>query len=1109
VLDLCDVLGVPRPDPSTGDPDKDLYTFERDAPAVHEGEKVTTRKMDLYKEGCFVLEAKQGSDQGSRKSGTARRGTPLWENAMQEALSQARGYARTLPAPPPFLIVCDIGHCFDLYAVFDGSADHRPFRDAVHNRIFLGDIEKHLPLFRALFTDPLSLDPSRRSAAVTREVAARLAELAKELHEEKHSPEQVARFLMRCIFTMFVEDVGLLPERLFSDHLEKKWIPHAETFPADIEQLWQMMNKGGWVFGIGDVLQFNGGLFAAPTGLPLKKEHLTLLLEAARSNWADVEPAIFGTLLERALDPVERHALGAHFTPRAYVERLVKPTIEEPMREEWDTARTAAHLLVEAGKPDEAIKLVRDFHHRLCHTRVFDPACGSGNFLYVTLDLFKRLESEVLALLKALGDKTDFLNIEGLSVTPEQFLGIEIKRWAKEIAELVLWIGYLQWHYRTHGKTPPREPVLHDYRNIECRDAVLSWDGEPELVCDPGTAKPLTRWDGRTYKKSPVTGEDVPDESARVPLYRYANPRKAEWPEAEFVVGNPPFIGNKRMRLALGDGYVEALREAHSDVPDSADYVMYWWNHAANLLRAGKLRRFGLITTNSITQTYNRSILETHMSGKDAISLSFAVPDHPWVDTEEGAAVRVGMTVGVRGPGAGLLIEVTSEADDEVTLRQRHGVINADLSVGVNIVGVTRLRSNLGLAFRGVTLVGPGFVVSAEQAETLGRSRVPSYQRLIRPLRNGRDFTDRPRRVFALDLFGMSLVDVQKDAPELYQWLLDRVKPMRDQVERASYRELWWIFAEPRRTFRSAATGLGRFIASVMTASHRVFHFVSSDVLCDQGLITIADDDAFTLAVLSSHVHICWSLGAGGRLGYGNDPRYNNSRCFDPFPFPVCSEELKSRIRALGESLDAHRKRQQSLHPDLMITGMYNVLTKLRSGEALSAKEKVIHEQGLVSVLKQIHDDLDAAVFDAYGWPHDLTDEQILERLVALNRERAEEEKAGVIRWLRPEFQAPRGAASATQVALAGTEAGEVEPEVAPAAEVAWPKKLPAQIAAVRDLFRGTNRALTFDDVLHAFKGAKKKDAEAVLESLTALGLLRVFDSDGQTRWRAEVRIAA
>jgi hypothetical protein len=252
-----------------------------------------------------------------------------------------------------------------------------------------------------------------------------------------------------------------------------------------------------------------------------------------------------------------------------------------------------------------------------------------------------------------------------------------------------------------------------------------------------------------------------------------------------------------------------------------------------------------------------------------------------------------------------------------------------------------------------------------------------------------------------------------------------------------------------------------------------------------------------------------WALAAGGHLGIGNDPRYQNGPCFEPFPFPACSDDQKACIRALGESLDAHRKRQQALYPDLTITGMYNVLVKLRSGEELTAKEKIIHEQGLVSVLKQIHDDLDAAVFDAYCWPHDLTDEQILERLVALNRERAEEEKNGVIRWLRPEFQAPKGAAPATQPALAGTE-GAGEAEAAPAAaEVAWPKKLPAQIAAVRDLFRVTTRALRVDDVTRAFKGAKKKDVEAVLDSLTALGLLTVFDSEGSRRWRAELRTAA
>lgn len=632
LLDLCDLLGVPRPDPATGDPDRDRYTFERDALIVDEGEKRSIGKMDLYKEASFVLEAKQGSDEGSKKVGSARRHTGSWIIAMQSAEGQARNYARSLSAPPPFLVVCDIGHCFDLFAAFDGSTAYRPFPDPQHNRIFLADLGKHLDLFRALFTDPLSLDPARRSAAVTREVATHLATLAKELHAAKHDPEQVARFLMRCLFTMFAEDVGLLPERLFTEHLEKEWIPHPETFAADVESLWQGMNRGGYIFGIGQLLRFNGGLFAAPAGLPLTKAHLQLLLEASRCNWADVEPAIFGTLLERALDPVERHQLGAHFTPRAYVERLVKPTIEEPMRDDWNAVRAEALTILKEGKDEKsvekAIGVVRDFHHHLCHTRVLDPACGSGNFLYVTLDLFKRLEAEVLALLKELGDTTDFLNVEGLSVTPQQFLGIELKPWAKEIAELVLWIGYLQWHYRTHGKTPPREPVLHDYRNIECRDAVLSWDGEPELVCDPSTAKPITRWDGRTYKKSPVTGEDVPDESARVPLYRYVNPRKAEWPDAEFVVGNPPFIGNKRMRLALGDGYVEALREAHSDVPDSADYVMYWWNHAANLLRAGKLRRFGLITTNSITQTFSRKLVQRHLDSGE-MHLAFAIPDHP------------------------------------------------------------------------------------------------------------------------------------------------------------------------------------------------------------------------------------------------------------------------------------------------------------------------------------------------------------------------------------------------------------------------------------------------------------------------------------------------
>jgi hypothetical protein len=319
LLDLCAVLEVATPEPTTADPERDRYVFERDAVLVAEGEKRSVGKVDLYKDGCFLLEAKQGSDAGSGKLGTAKRGTAGWNVAMHGAYGQALGYARTFDRPPPFLVTCDIGHCFDLYACFDGTADYRPFPNA-QNRVFLRDLAPHVATFRAIFLDPHSLDPSRRSAKVTREVAAHIAELAKELEAAGHGSEVVAAFLMRCLFTMFAEDVGLLPERLFVKALEDDWIPHPEKFQVGVTNLWSAMNHGGF-WPSGKLLRFNGGLFADPSSLPLTKPHMQRLLEAARCSWADVEPAIFGTLIERALDPRERHALGAHYTPRAYIER--------------------------------------------------------------------------------------------------------------------------------------------------------------------------------------------------------------------------------------------------------------------------------------------------------------------------------------------------------------------------------------------------------------------------------------------------------------------------------------------------------------------------------------------------------------------------------------------------------------------------------------------------------------------------------------------------------------------------------------------------------------------------------------------------------------------
>ncbi|MDX9734352.1 MAG: class I SAM-dependent DNA methyltransferase [Thermoanaerobaculia bacterium] len=1103
--DLCDLLGVPRPDPATGDAEKDLYVYEKPAVLLHAAGKPTIGKIDLYRHGRFLLEAKQGSN--ATRTGRTRRGTNAWHGMMSDALGQAKRYVETLDAPPPFLLVVDIGHCVDLYASFDGSRAYHPFPNALANRTFFADLEELLPTLHAVWEEPLSLDPLRRTTAVTREVAAHLAGLSKELAEAGHSPEAVATFLMRAIFTMFAEDVGLLPNRLFTRTLYERWIPHPETFAPDVQALWTTMNRGG-PFGFeGELLRFNGGLFAAPQALALTRRQLEMLHEAARCDWKNVEPSIFGTLLERALDPKERHALGAHFTPRAYVERLVRATVEEPLRAEWDVVRTLVRTLVEEGteaKIAEAEKAVRAFHEKLCATRVLDPACGTGNFLYVTLDLFKRLEAEVVRLLRDLRPETGasgFLDLHGVSVTPRQLLGIEVKRWAKEIAELVLWIGWLQWHFRTHGDTAPEQPVLRDYGNIECRDAVLAWDRvEPET---DAAGKPVTRWDGEMTKPSPVTGEPIPDETARVVVERYVNPRKAEWPEAEFVVGNPPFVGNKRMRTALGDGYVEALRNAHDDVPESADLVMYWWNHAATLVRAARLTRFGLITTNSITQTYSRRIVERALKTGAPASIVFATADHPWVDSGNGAAVRIAMTVVAPGMGEGTLLDVVAEgapdADGAVLPITRiwRGRIAPDLSLGPAASGIVALKANEALSFMGVTLIGNGFRLTSEEASALGWPTSP----VVRPFFMGRDLAEGQGHRFVIDLFGLTEAEARMRYPSAFQRALNRVKPEREINARRLYRERWWVFGEAREGLRKALKAVSRYIVTARTAKHRVFQFVTAGAMVDSNVIAVAVDDAWVLGLLSSRGHTSWALSTGATLE--DRPHYTSSTVFAPFPFPAADAAQTARIRSLGEALDAHRKRQQALHPGLTITGMYNVLEKLRSGEALTAKEKVIHEQGLVSVLKQIHDELDAAVFEAYGWPSTLTDEEILERLVALNAERAEEEKRGLVRWLRPEFQNPGGAKAATQEALPGGDDEEEEPAAKAAAPLAWPKALPERIAAVRDLMARAPSPRSLAAVTSAFAKAKPKDVETVLESLASLGLLVSFDASDGRHWQA------
>jgi hypothetical protein len=944
VIDLCGLLGLPAPHP-TAEQD---YMFERPVTFRHGDGGSSAGRIDCYRRGCFVLEAKKlkvpKGPQSAGAGDTAGGSKKGYDDALLRARSQAENYARALPAGegrPPFLIVVDVGSVIELYAEFTRSgATYLPFPDPRSHRIRLADLRdaELRQRLAAVWTDPLALDPTRHAARVTREIAGHLAALAKLLEEVGHAPETVAGFLTRCLFSMFAEDVGLIPKGSFTELLKGLADEPAQFVPL-VGALWQEMDSGGFSVVLRKTLpRFNGKLFKNPEFgslvLPLSREQIGMLLEASKADWTQVEPAIFGTLLERALDPLERHALGAHYTPRAYVDRLVQPTVIEPLRQSWTYVQGAAVLLANEGKQKEAIAEIRAFHHKLCSLRVLDPACGSGNFLYVALEHLKRLEGEVLNQLHDIGHGQTLLEAEGLTVDPHQFLGLELNPRAAAIAELVLWIGYLQWHFRTQGTGLPPSPILKDFRNIECRDAVLAHDGMDYVTDERGI--PVTRWDGRTMKTHPVTGEDVPDETARLPLERYKNPRQAEWPAADVVVGNPPFIGASTMRAALGDGYVEALRGVWPAVPESADFVMFWWHHAAQLVAQGKLSRFGFITTNSLRQTFNRRVVQGALD--QGLHLAFAVPDHPWVDSADGAAVRIAMTVAAPDKGEGRVCSVTAEREGkgeglEVELAEQRGGIHADLKVGADVTAAQALCANGGVSQRGLEIGGAGFIVTPEEAARL-EADAP-----IKPYRNGRDLTDRPRGVKLIDLFGFDADEVRRRWPATYQWVLERVKPERDHNRMDSVRENWWLHGRPRQDLRAALIGLPRYIATAETAKHRVFQFLDAAIAPDNKLIVIALDDAYCLGVLSSSIHVAWALVSGTLLE--DRPVYNKGRCFETFPFPVATPAQQARIRDLAEQIDAHRKRVLAAHDELTLTGLYNVLVKVGAGDtALTAKEK-------------------------------------------------------------------------------------------------------------------------------------------------------------------------
>lgn len=1017
---LCKILGAPVPDEDRpGDPD---YGFEKPVrlKAGRKARGVRPGSIDLYRRGCFVMEAKQSDRPRSRAAtgrGAARGSLAATERLMRRAKLEAEDYANALAERPPFLIITDVGRSFELWAKFGVSGGaYTPFLVGGKQTIYLEDLmdpEVRSVLAR-VWTDPQSLNPERYLGRVTGEIVKTLSGLVRAMaarepagHHGRLDPVQenaavnkACIFVSQCMFAMFLDSTGLLKgsgfRRLMQDYRDQPL-----RFPLVAAKVFEDLQRGGHCAAIRqDVPCFQRDVFGERVVPIVTVEDLDILIEAAKWDWSRVGPDLFGLLLEAVTDPERRARLGMHFTDKGLVERVVSATVMEPLRLDWSKVEAQALLAAEAGDERRADQLIRVFHRKLCATKVLDPACGTGNFLYVALGLMKSLETEVLSTLADLDQGRS--PQPNRMVGPGQFVGLEKDGPTARIARLVLAIGQVQALARSErvvGSVSVWGSV-----DIRTQDALLSHDVSadlPRLIQREVTAQP--------------------------------------WPEVDFIVGNPPFMGGSLQRRVLGDAYVNALSDVREGRFRSADLAACWWDRVARILaRPGtRLRRFGFILPASIRQNISGEVLAHHLNGRQPMRLAFAIPDHPWTPLSKGASVRVAITVVERGTanGEGRLLTLEGDPASELAggtvrpmhptgqvLRERRGDIRPDLTLGFDVKRAAVLKANRGLAGRGVQVNGAGFVVDAATAARLFAASASGMTSPARPYRNGRDLTGRPRNVQVIDFSDWDESEVRRLHPGFHHHLLETVKPERETKARARYRRDWWLFGEARLGLRNAMQGLARYIVTIEIGKHRWFRFLDAEIVPDNRLVCVASDDAFILGVLSSRVHSAWAAATGGFLE--DRPTYPKLGCFDAFPFPDADPAQRVAITELAEALDGERADLVDAGGGMTMTGLYNALQDMEGATKPTWKLR-----GRIERISRLHAELDARVVQAYGWPADLRDEDIVARLVALNLDRQDEEDQGRVAWLRPDFQRgqtarpvrrPRGRHNAASVTPAG-----------------------------------------------------------------------------------------
>ena len=830
-------------------------------------------------------------------------------------------------------------------------------------------------VLRNVFHDPDMLCPETRREKITKKAADRFGELADGMRVRNIPPMRASHFLMKLIFCMFGEHIGLLPGQVFSRTIEaKKANPPSLSLP--LKSLFGAMSKGG-SFGPDTIPHFNGGLFDDADVITLTPGEANTLAEICKYDWSSIEPTIFGTLFERILDPDKRSQIGAHYTSVQDIETLLKPVLLDPLLREWEEVQKKCDGGLFAGviekkrrsiksmKPEGLSKSSRerkkfertilDFAHRLSLVTVLDPACGSGNFLYVALHMLLDLEKEVLAYASTRG--LSFI----LTVNPTQLHGLEINPYAQQLAQVAIWIGYLQWMHHNGFKIPD-DPILAPIESIECRDAILD-------LSDP------------------------------------RNPREPEWPAADFIVGNPPFLGGKLLRTNLGDEYVDTMfRVWDGRVPREADLCTYWFEKARRQIESKKCGRAGLLATQGIRGGANRKVLQQiQQSGE----IFFAESDRDWI--LEGATVHVSM--------------VGFDAGDE-TARVLNGApvaaIHANLRATADTTTAGLIPGNVGVSFMGDTK-GGAFDISETDALDMLHAPNPHGQPnsdVVVPWMNGLDVTRRHRRMWIIDFGVDRSIEQAAGYEKPLHHVEERIRPERMKNKRESYREKWWLHVEPRPAMREAFSRVTRFLATARVAKHRLFMWSQPPIMPDCQLIVFARDDDYFFGVLHSRVHEVWALQQGTQVREKESGfRYTPTSCFETFPLHESTARYDDAIGCAARELDDLRTRwlnppewtkTETLEfpgsvdgpwaryiqdPDSRGIGTVRwprLLPKdADCADSLKSRTLTNLYNERPTWLDLAHKKLDAAVFAAYDWKPDISDEEILERLLALNLERS------------------------------------------------------------------------------------------------------------------------